>query len=247
MPITKASQFYIGCAGWSIPTDQASDFPASGSHLERYASRLQAVEINSSFYRPHRPQTYTRWAASVPEPFQFSVKVPKTITHELRLKDATELLVSFLREVDALGSKLGPLLVQLPPSLAFDNRVVGDFFTTLRQCFAGQVVCEPRHVSWFTPEADQLLSEFQVARVAADPSLVPQASIPGGWRGLVYYRLHGSPRTYYSAYSTDFLNTLAVSMIESATRSVPVWCIFDNTAAGAATSNALTLLERLIG
>ncbi|MBV9866126.1 MAG: DUF72 domain-containing protein [Abitibacteriaceae bacterium] len=245
IPTTKVTPVYICCAGWSIPTEQTGEFPTEGSHLERYAARFRAVEINSSFYRPHRPQTYTRWAATVPEQFQFSVKVPKTITHELRLRRVTELLVAFLQETAALGSKLGPLLVQLPPSLALDSGVVSDFFTTLRQHFAGQVVCEPRHVSWFTTEADELLNDYQIARVAADPALMPQAAIPGGWQGLVYYRLHGSPRTYYSAYTPEFLDNLAASIQEFAARSVPVWCIFDNTAAGAATSNALTLLERL--
>ena len=90
-----------------------------GSHLERYGAILNAVEINSSFYRPHRTATYERWAASVPEDFRFAVKVPKAITHERRLKDVGDLLDRFLSEVSGLGPKLGPLLVQLPPSLSF--------------------------------------------------------------------------------------------------------------------------------
>ncbi|WP_408901606.1 DUF72 domain-containing protein, partial [Pararoseomonas indoligenes] len=76
----------IGTAGWSIPKQHAGEFDADGSHLERYARRLPAVEINSSFYRPHRPATYERWAASTPESFRFSAKVPRTITHDCRLK-----------------------------------------------------------------------------------------------------------------------------------------------------------------
>ncbi len=236
---------YIGCAGWSIPASEAERFPASGTHLERYAGGFGCVEINSSFYRPHRPQTYAKWASAVPEQFRFAVKVPKLITHEQRLQNAHEPLDRFLSEVAELGSKLGPLLVQLPPSLAFDEGVAEAFFELLRKCFSGQVVCEPRHASWFAPQAEQLLVRFQAARVAADPAPAPQAAAAGGWSRFVYYRLHGTPRLYYSAYSPDFLKKLSASLRESAARSVPTWCIFDNTAAGAATSDALSVLEHL--
>src|SRR5687768_16375503 len=109
----------IGCAGWSLPRDSWPQFPETGTHLQRYAQRLNAVEINSSFYRPHQPATYERWAASVPAGFRFSVKVPKTITHESRLRSCDALLASFLAQATGLGDKLGCLLVQLPPSLAF--------------------------------------------------------------------------------------------------------------------------------
>jgi uncharacterized protein YecE (DUF72 family) len=78
---------FIGTAGWSIPAIHAHAFPGSGTHLERYGAVLNAVEINSSFYRPHRQKTYARWAASVPEDFRFSVKLPRTITHHQRLID----------------------------------------------------------------------------------------------------------------------------------------------------------------
>jgi uncharacterized protein YecE (DUF72 family) len=235
---------YIGCAGWSIRKEHVQEFSRKGSHLERYAARFPAVEINSSFYRPHRPATYARWAASVPAEFRFAVKVPRAITHECRLIGAIELLDRFLAEAGALGPKLGPLLVQLPPSLIFDAAIAGRFFTDLRQRFHGAVVCEPRHRSWFETTPDQLLASFQVARVTADPAVVPYAAEPGGWCGLTYYRLHGTPRVYWSSYPLQYLDVLAHSM--TAARGVmPFWCIFDNTALGAATANALYLLARL--
>ena len=184
----------IGTAGWSIPKEHAAPFPATGSHLKRYAKVLNAVEINSSFYRPHRTGTYERWAASVPEEFRFAVKIPKAITHERRLKEAGDLLDRFLLEVAGLGPRLGPLLVQLPPSLAFQDSVADRFLADLRSRIAGSIVCEPRHASWFTPDVDGLLGELRVARVAADPAPVAGAGEPGGWRSLSYYRLHGSPR-----------------------------------------------------
>jgi uncharacterized protein YecE (DUF72 family) len=235
---------HLGCAGWSIPRQYAGRFPECGTHLERYARRLPAVEINSSFYRPHRQETYARWAASVPESFRFAVKIPKEITHTRRLRDAAEPLDRFLSEIEGLGSKLGPLLVQLPPSLRFDTARTEEFFTTLRDRFSGGVVCEPRHASWFTDEAKRMLVAAQVARVAADPALVPEAARPGGWSGLVYYRLHGSPEMYTSAYSDAYLHRLAQALRATA-QAAPSWCIFDNTALGAATANALDLWARL--
>jgi uncharacterized protein YecE (DUF72 family) len=239
------SSILIGCAGWSIPACHAQHFPETGSHLERYAARFSCVEINSSFYRPHRRQTYEKWAASVPGHFRFAAKVPRSITHEHRLKDVDELLKRFLGEVTELGGKLGPLLVQLPPSLMYDVDVAGVFFAALRNSHKGQVVCEPRHPSWFSPQAGDLLVRFEVARVAADPALASQAGEPGGWPGLIYYRLHGSPAIYRSAYSPEFLDDLAARIRARGSQSVPVWCVFDNTAEGKATANAFELEERL--
>ena len=232
----------IGTAGWSIPAQHAGAFPSAGSHLERYSHRFSAVEINSSFYRPHRPSTYQRWAATVPVDFRFAVKMPKEITHTRRLAQVTEPLTRFLGEAGALGEKLGPVLVQLPPSLAFKADLAG-FFLDLRARFEGDVACEPRHRSWFTDEkVDHLLAEFRIARVAADPAIVPRAAEPGGWPGFRYYRLHGSPCMYYSAYPREALNALAPRLAggESA-----AWCIFDNTAEGAATHDAMALADIL--
>src|SRR5207245_7038537 len=110
--LASMNAVYVGCAGWSIPKEHAGLFPTQGSHLERYAGRLNAVEINSSFYRPHRPATYARWAGSVPADFRFAVKVPREITHRRRLADAAEPLDAFLAAAGHLGDKLGPLLVQ---------------------------------------------------------------------------------------------------------------------------------------
>src|SRR4051794_37325616 len=232
----------IGTAGWTIPARFAPHFPGEGSHLERYARRFPVAEINSSFHRPHRPSTYARWAASVPDGFRFALKLPKEITHTRRLLDIGPLLEPFAEETAGLGDRRGPILVQLPPKLAFAGPVVTGFFDALRACFGGPVVCEPRHPSWFERDADACLHRFAVARVAADPARIPEAAEPGGWPGLVYYRLHGSPRTYYSAYASEYLDQLAQTLRARAT---PVWCIFDNTASGAAAGDALSLASLL--
>jgi uncharacterized protein YecE (DUF72 family) len=236
---------YVGRAAWNLAKRQQDHFPDVGTHLERYAARLPAVELNSSFYRPHQPKTYTRWAACVPSDFRFSAKIPKAITHELRLVGAESVLDTFLGEVTALGEKLGCLLVQLPPSLAFDAAIARTFFESLRARYSGGLVFEPRHPTWFTAEVERLLVDLRIARVAADPPCGPVATEPGGWRGLVYYRLHGSPRIYYSNYEDDYLVKLAGELRAHERSGVPVWCIFDNTAHDHATMNALYLASHI--
>jgi uncharacterized protein YecE (DUF72 family) len=239
----KTAPIYVGCAGWSLPREQWPQFPPEGTHLLRYAQCLTAVEINSSFYRPHRQVTYEKWAASVSEGFRFSVKLPKSITHQHRLRDCEGLLDEFLGQCAGLGEKLGCLLIQLPPSFAFDAALVEDFFASLRARYEGSLALEPRHASW--KDAEALLQQARVARVAADPAPFEGSEQPAGWAGLQYWRLHGSPRIYYSAYSTDWLERLAQQLQTARENGIASWCIFDNTASGAAVANALQLQQLL--
>lgn len=240
--MTAPGRRYVGSAGWNIPRLHRGRFGVDGSQLQRYASRLNGAEINSSFYRPHAAATYERWAASVPADFRFSVKIPKLITHDRALLRAREPLERFLDEIEGLGLKLGPLLVQLPPSFAFDSRRVGRFFELLRGRHAGPVVCEPRHLSWTSPIATRALEACRIARVAADPPRAAGLDAPGGWGGIVYYRWHGSPRAYFSPYSDADIDCLAQAIRP---RLVETWCIFDNTGSGSAAGNALDLTARL--
>jgi uncharacterized protein YecE (DUF72 family) len=235
---------HIGTAGWSVPSRYAAEMPPGGSHLERYARRLNAVEINSSFYRPHQRKIYQRWASSVPADFRFSVKMPKAMTHEKRLRDCGLLLDRFVTEVEGLGDRLGVLLVQLPPKLIFEARVAERFFRDLHRRIGTPVACEPRHASWFTPAINGWLAERHIARVAADPAPVAGAAEPDGWGSLAYYRWHGSPRIYYSDYDDAALASLGKRLDAQRQRGVSVWCILDNTALGSALGNALALMTR---
>jgi uncharacterized protein YecE (DUF72 family) len=235
----------IGTAGWTIPTQHAAFAAGPGTDLERYARTLNCVEINSSFYRSHRIATWQRWADSTPEDFRFSVKFPKAITHEAKLIVAPGTLDAFFEETAALGDKLGPILVQLAPSLRFDDCPAAEFFEVIRDHFRGPIVLEPRHATWFTLVANDLLEHHRIARVAADPSRQPNAQPghvpkPGGWPGLTYFRLHGYPRTYYSTYGPAYLAALA-KIIADLPASAEAWIVFDNTALGHAFANALDL------
>lgn len=243
----RAVTIFIGTAGWAIPADTKPAFPLEGTNLARYGSVFRGVEINSSFHRPHRRSTYQRWAASVPGHFRFSVKVPKEITHRHRLKDTEPLLEGFLAEVSGLGHKLGPLLVQLPPSLVFERETVQRFLVALRDRVAGPVTFEPRHPSWFAPEPDDLLAAFHTARAAADPPPVPGGFHPGGWCGVRYYRLHGSPRIYHSAYEDEMIRSVVAALVSDTREASECWCIFDNTASGAATRDALSAISLIEG
>lgn len=234
---------HIGIAGWSLRKEHHELFTGEGTHLQRYASRFDAVEINSSFYKSHKRETYEKWAASVPAKFRFAVKAPKCLTHEQHLEETGEPLDQFIHEISGLGRKLGCVLVQLPPGLAYDPRTVETFFAALRARYRGPLVCEPRHPTWFSGAADRRLDAHGVGRVGADPPCADDGGEPAACAKVVYYRLHGSPDMYYSSYDASYLDRLAERLRQL--RRVPAWCIFDNTARGAATLNAIDLIERL--
>lgn len=232
----------IGIAGWSLPGPDKALFPpaAEGSNLARYAAVFNAVEINSSFYRPHRPETYARWADSVPAAFRFAVKLPRSITHEKRLHDAGAELDQFTAEAGTLGPKLGWVLVQTPPSLRFDAAAAEALFNGLQERLADgpQLACEARHGSWFTDEATALLRQLDVTRVVADPP----AGAPGPFipttRNASYVRLHGSPHIYRSPYEPERLARVAAWLGEQSGQAL---VIFDNTMSGTQASQALHL------
>ena len=236
----KTPDFRVGTAGWSIPRASAFRFEAPGTHLERYARSLRCAEINSSFYRPHAAATYAKWRDSTPSDFRFAVKMPRTITHELKLQDAREPLVAFLAQTDGLAQKRGPILVQLPPSFSFDATIVTPFWISCARC-----TTVPSYASRGMRRGSRRRSPrssigYRVSRVAADPPPVPAAVVPAGWPGVAYFRLHGSPRKYWSRYDEHYIATLAMAV-----RTIPgaeeVWCVFDNTASGAAIENAWEL------
>lgn len=234
----------VATAGWSVGSAHAADFPGPGTHLERYARRLDGVEINTSFYRPHQRKTYERWAASTPDRFRFAVKLPKAITHERAFVGCDALIEAFADEVAGLGEKLAVVLVQQARSARPERAAAGETFDRLRALTNAAIVFEPRHPDWFTSDADDWLAARSVARVAADPPPVEGADRPGGWDRLRYYRWHGSPRMYYSDYDANALDAFRRRMDDESAGAQVVWCVFDNTASGAALGNALTFAGR---
>jgi uncharacterized protein YecE (DUF72 family) len=165
------------------------------------------------------------------------VKVPREITHTAGDGGAT--LDRFLNEIHELGNKLGPLLIQFPPKANFERAAASDFFLSFRGKFHGQIVCEPRHATWFAAEAYELLNAHSILLVGADPK--PVSGAPGVFEyESRYYRLHGSPQMYYSEYTVEFLRQFKKHV---ALNRAGAWVIFDNTALGHAYHNALALME----
>jgi uncharacterized protein YecE (DUF72 family) len=232
---SSPSDVLIGTAGWSIPEAVRDRFPEGDSLLARYAVVFPAVEINTSFYRPHQPSTYLRWAASTPAEFRFCVKIPKAISHERRLVGCDQRLQRFLFEVSHLGERLGCLLLQLPGSLAYQPQML-EFFESLRRLYAGMVALEPRHASWREPATRSLFDALGISLVHPDPDPLELAHV--ACRFPSYLRLHGSPRMYDSPYSNEAIACYAEEMRRPGGAR---WCIFDNTRLGQATSNALLL------
>ena len=237
------TELKIGTAGWSLPKDIRAFAAPGNSILERYASCYNCVEINSCFYRPHRPATFSRWADSVPDDFSFSLKLSKAITHQKKLINVEDDLASFVEAASGLQEKWGCMLIQIPPSLDFQLDIAKDFFRTLRDLYEGKVAFEPRHVSWGTEPASQLLKIFNIARVVADPLRVfaDHSRDP-----FIYYRWHGSPEMYRSAYTDKALDDLAADIKKKKAAGLDVWCIFDNTMFQHASFDALKLAQRLV-
>ncbi|WP_411034000.1 DUF72 domain-containing protein [Shinella sp. BYT-45] len=227
----------VATAAWSIPKTVAGRFTAEGSGLSRYASVFDGVEVNSTFYRRHKPSTFARWAQAVPEGFRFAVKIPREITNTRAMKDIGAPFGTFLQDIAPLGEKRGPLLCQLPPSLAFDPDVMERAFDVMRSADPGRIVIEVRHASWASERVVPLLRRYAIDRVLADPALVwPSAAFADP---PCYVRLHGKPKVYYSSYTEEEIRAFARLLAPDS------WCVFDNTASGAAIENALTMLDLL--
>jgi len=154
------------------------------------------------------------------------------------------LISEFLSQVELLREKLAILLVQLPPKLALETSAATRFFKELGTRTTAAIVVEPRHPTWFEPVGEDLLSSLRIARVAADPAICLAAASPGGWRGLEYWRLHGSPIKYRSSYQGR-LDVYAEALVRADARTSERWCIFDNTASSAAIEDAVQLQARI--
>ncbi|MBA2403361.1 MAG: DUF72 domain-containing protein [Bdellovibrionales bacterium] len=230
----------IGTAGWSIPATSLKAFVPAGTHLEKYSQIFNAVEINSCFYKDHLARTYQKWASQTPSNFQFSLKLHQRFTHTKETFGAKE-LKEVLSQMQYLEEKWGVLLLQFPGSHLFDGKKMERLFHLIRKNYQGTLVIEPRHLTWTETKAVELMREFKVSKVFADPEKCP-TKIKMDFGKIQYYRLHGQPVMYTSSYSQNFLEQL----VSHSDYHQNVWCIFDNTKYGSAIENAL-LLKKLKG
>lgn len=225
----------VATASWSIPRKVADRFAKEVSGLARYASVFDGVEINSTFYRRHKTSTFARWANAVPDSFRFAVKFPKEISHTRAMKNIAEPFNRFLEGIAPFGKKRGLLLCQLPPSLVFDADVLETAFKTMRNADDGPIVIEVRHKSWASAETLDLLKSYAIDRVLADPAPVWPAEDFD--KPPKYVRLHGKPKIYHSSYTDEKISAFSALLAPDS------WCVFDNTASGAAIEDALSMLK----
>ncbi len=228
---------HIGTAAWNIPRADWKSFPEEGSVLQRYSQVLNAVEINSSFYKDHMARTYEKWKDITPNEFRFSVKLNQRFTHKCDLKISSIDLIKNLESINYLDEKWRVLLLQFPASQKFYKDRMEKMLETIRRAFSGIIALEARNISWASDDSISLMNQYKVSKVIVDPEKYPGFEV-GKEK---YYRFHGTPEIYRSSYSEEYLSNLYEKI-----KACPdeVWCIFDNTTFGHATTNAVFLKEK---
>jgi len=230
----------IGTSGWNYDHWRGVFYPqglAKTRWLDYYAGIFSSIEVNATFYRSMRPSTFEKWGQNTPEGFLWSVKANRFITHIRRLRDAAGPLHSFLESLRPLGDKLGPILFQLPPSLAFDEGLLRDFCALLPR--GERYTIEARHGSWLCDDALSCMMESGIAWCISDTAgRYPYREELTA--DFTYIRLHGSKRLYASCYTESELREWA-SKIRAWGKDAYVY--FDNDFMGYAPENALRLRE----
>ena len=239
---------FIGTSGWNYKHWSNGVFYPQGlkpaKWLHHYYQYFNTVEINYSFYRLPKRETFEKWYRSTPERFVFAVKANRFITHVKRLKEVEQTVPKFLANASALKEKLGPILFQLPPSFREDvDRLRGLLEELKSQDIvpAVRAVLEFRHGSWFQEQVLALLKKSNAAVCLADwPDL---GNEPDATADFVYIRRHGSQRPYTGSYSRDELKEDAEQVRTWSGDGKDVYVYFNNDACGWAVENALTLRE----
>jgi uncharacterized protein YecE (DUF72 family) len=171
-------QVRIGTSGYSYAEWKGNFYPekmAAKDMLRFYAERFPTVEINNTFYRMPKESVLQGWAEQVPESFTFVIKASKRITHDQRLKECGELLTYLFRVTSTLGSRLGPLLFQLPPNFKKDVPRLKAFFDAMPE--RRRMAFEFRHASWFDDEVFETLRDRRAALCVADTGEEPAAPL----------------------------------------------------------------------
>lgn len=243
----RRGKFLIGTSGWSYAHWRGVLYPAGAKpaeYLKLYAAVFPAVELNASFYHLQRAGTFHKQAAAVPEGFVFAVKAHRSITHEKRLEGAETEWREFLSGAMALEDRLGPVLLQFPPSFRCRLDLLERFLEQHEAAFgrAPRLAFEFRHASWFEGGALDLLRAHGAAAVVADSSRYPRAPLDPA-PPFVYLRFHGPEAMFASSYSDAQLREWAERTRAWLSSGLDVYAFFNNDAGGCAVRNALRLRE----
>lgn len=240
--VKDGKNIHVGTSGWHYGDWTGSFYPehlSKKDFLAYYAQYFHTVEINNSFYQLPKKETLKAWQQSVPDGFVFAVKASRYITHMKKLKDSEEALSSFLRSIDVLGVKLGPILFQLPPRWRFNSKRFYEFLEILPPGY--RYAFEFRDTSWHNPEAYEAMKRFGVAFCIFDlAGYLSQKEITADF---IYIRLHGPGDAYRGKYNISTLSGWAGAFSAWANQGKEIYCYFDNDESGYAAQNALRLQE----
>ncbi len=236
----------IGTSGWQYRDWRGVLYPAGLAQrrwLEHYARAYQTVENNNSFYRLPTAETFGRWASQTPDDFVMTVKASRYLTHIRRLRDPAEPVARLLEAASGLGPTLGPVLLQLPPTLTADHGALDACLTQFRLAAAAlgrpapRVAVEPRHETWWTDQTRQLLSAHDAALCWADRRGRPVAPL---WRTASwgYLRLHEGSARPWPRYGRQALRTWVTRLAGTWPDGADVYVYFNNDPGGAAVVNA---------
>lgn len=240
----EKESIYIGCSGFYNNDWKGSLYPEdtkSKDFLTLYSQQFNCVEINSTFYRKPTAKTLLKWFDETPDDFKFFIKIPKTISHEKRLKDCKDEISEFCKHIkDNLKEKLSGFLYQFPPSFKNTAENLDLIFKNLD--FSYLNVIEFRHESWWRKEIFEALKANHIIFSGVSfPGNLPEDFIINH-SDIFYYRLHGKPVLYKSEYSESEIKNLSESIIKSGKNG---FIFFNNTWGIAAINNAFQLKKYL--
>jgi len=239
---------HIGTSGWSYKHWRGVFYPA---HLKLsqwfpfYTQHFRNTEINTSFYRLPKQEIVKQWAAQAPANFFFCPKMSRFLTHIKRLREAEEPLTRFFGVFEHMGPRLGPVLIQLPPTLKFNAEVVEPFFQLLKAKYKNHAFAiEGRHISWLSEESISMLTRYEVGFVIShSANAFPYAEHITAPH--IYMRFHGPAKLFASSYSKQQLRQYAIRIKQWMKEGHTIWAFFNNDIGGYAIKNALELQELL--
>lgn len=238
---------FVGTSGWQYRDWRGTFYPSgvpTRRWLEHYAERFRTVEVNNTFYRLPPAETFAAWRATLPEDFVMALKLSRYLTHYKQLREPEEPVERFLRHAAPLGPRVGPLLLQLPPTLAADRSRLAD--TLDRFPASVRVAVEFRHPSWFDDETLSLLAARKVALVLADRRSRPLGLVErtADWG---YLRFHEGRAKPWPCYGDQALGRWAERLASRWGPEDDVFVYFNNDPGGCAVRDACrfaTLAER---
>lgn len=242
----KIGSVHIGTSGWSYGLWKGKFYPEkikSTDFLCHYSKTFSCTEVNSTFYHLPRITTIAGWLNKVPPGFMFCPKMSRYLTHIKRLKDPEEILSKFFTPFEQMKGQLGPVLIQLPPSLKFDFETAENLYALLQEKYCDyQFALEGRHISWLDKESIDLMKAHNIAFVISQSGVgFPYAEEITA--SNIYLRFHGPKELFKSSYSHKILESYAQKIILWKNQGYNVWAFFNNTMFMDAIENALDLIK----